>query len=649
MKTSPAPRSESQITFRAVLLGFILMPVNAYWIAMVEMVWHGFHFSATSIPMNVIFIVFTLALVNAGVHRFFPNYALTQAELLVIYIMMATTTSVIAHDNMVSLMGPLTHAFWFASPENEWKQLIHPHLPKWLVMEHTEMARPFYEGGANFFTDGYLRYWIAPILSWTAIATLIFFLVAFLNVLIRRQWIEHERMPYPIAQLPLDMTAPGMSFFRNRAMWWGFGIAATIEIINGLNFLYPSVPLIPIREPTADLALWLNNEPWDAIGTTYFHLRLFMIGLCFLLPIDLSFSMAFFYWVRKAQFIGGRAAGLYTIPYYPFQPNQAVGAFLAILAMAAWAGRKHFREILKRVIGMNTPLDDSQEPVRYRSAVIGILVCLLLLYVISSQAGMSAWVFPLFFGLYMIIAAAVTRIRAEMGPPVHNMGGVNPQTILTSVAGVTAFGKSDLTLFSLFSWFNGSNRSHPMPHQLEGFKLAQRTGLSNRRLMVVMLLGIAPSVFIAFLVYLYCLYDFGASIAVDAPGQVLGPGQGVYNQLSGWFQFPREIDVFGTMAIGLGFAFTMLLGLLRLKFIWWPLHPVGYAMGINGGTMDHYWFALILCGTIKFIVFKVGGARLYRRFLPFFLGLILGDVASGCYWSILSVIIETPLYVVWFW
>lgn len=649
MNTFPSPRSESRITLRAVLLGFILMPVNAYWIAMVEMVWHGFHFSATSIPMNVIFIVFTLALVNAGVHRFFPAYALTQAELLVIYIMMATTTSVIAHDNMVSLMGPLAHAFWFASPENEWKQLIHPQLPKWLVMEHTEMARPFYEGGANFFTDGYLRYWIVPILSWTAIATLIFFLVAFLNVLIRRQWIEHERMPYPIAQLPLDMTAPGMSFFQNRAMWWGFGIAATIEIINGLNFLYPSVPLIPIREPTADLALWLNNEPWDAIGTTYFHLRLFMIGLCFLLPIDLSLSMAFFYWVRKAQFIGGRAAGLYTIPYYPFQPNQAVGAFLAIIAMAIWAGRKHFREILKRVVGMNTPLDDSQEPVRYRSAVIGIVVCLLLLYVISSQAGMSFWVFPLFFGLYMIIAAAVTRIRAELGPPVHNMGGVNPQTILTSVAGVTAFGKSDLTLFSLFSWFNGSNRSHPMPHQLEGFKLAQRTGMSYRRLMVVMLLGIAPSVFIAFLVYLYCLYDFGASIAVDAPGQVLGPGQSVYNQLSGWFQFPREIDVFGTFAIGLGFAFTMLLGLLRLKFIWWPLHPVGYAMGINGGTMDHYWFALILCGTIKFIVFKVGGARLYRRFLPFFLGLILGDVASGCYWSILSVIIETPLYVVWFW
>ena len=616
---------------------------------MVEMVWHGFHFSATSIPMNVIFIVFTLALLNTLLQRFFPTHALSQAELLVIYIMLATTTSVIAHDNMVSLMGLFTHPFWFATPENEWAQILQPHLPKWLVMEHVKLARPFYEGGENFFTGGYLRYWIVPILSWTAIASLIFFLVAFVNVLIRRQWIEYEKLPYPIAQLPLDMTAPRMQFFRNRGMWLGFSIAAIIEIINGLNFLYPTVPLIPIREKTADLSLWLTNAPWNTIGTTYFHLRLFMIGLCFLLPLDLSFSTAFFYWMRKAQFIGGKAAGFYSIPYYPFQPHQATGAVIAIVMMVLWAGRKHFREVGKRVIGMTTAVDDSTEPMRYRSAVVGIVGCLILLYFISSRAGMSGWVFPLFFGLYIIIAIAVTRIRAELGPPVHNMGGVNPQTILTTVLGMNPFGTNNLVVFSLFSWFNGSNRSHPMPHQLEGFKLAQRTGLDSRRLIWVVGFAIVPGVFLAFLTYLYALYNYGASIAVDAPGQVLGPGQATYNRLAGWLQFPQPPDIYGTVAIILGFIFTMFLGIMRLKFIWWPFHPVGYVMGINGGTLDHYWFALIISSSIKLGVLKYGGARLYRRVLPFFLGLVLGDVVSGSYWSILSVIVKMPLYVVWFW
>ena len=106
---------------------------------------------------------------------------------------------------------------------------------------------------------------------------------------------------------------------------------------------------------------------------------------------------------------------------------------------------------------------------------------------------MSAWVFAPFFGRYMVISLAITRIRAELGPPVHNMGGVNPQTILTTVAGMGPFGHSNLTVFSLFSWFNGSNRSHPMPHQLDGFKLAQRTGISYSRLVWVLMFAIIPS------------------------------------------------------------------------------------------------------------------------------------------------------------
>jgi hypothetical protein len=188
-----------------------------------------------------------------------------------------------------------------------------------------------------------------------------------------------------------------------------------------------------------------------------------------------------------------------------------------------------------------------------------------------------------------------------------------------------------------------------MPHQLEGFKMAQRVGMSNRKLLLVMILSIIVGVFSAFWVYLHALYKFGASVAVDAPGQVLGPGWGTYNQFAGWLQFPDPVDVYGSLSILGGFIFAMFLGLMRLKFIWWPFHPLGYVIGINGASLDHYWLVMMLTFIVKYIAFKYGGARGYRKILPFFLGLLLGDVVSGCYWSILSVIIEKPLYVVWFW
>lgn len=203
---------------------------------------------------------------------------------------------------------------------------------------------------------------------------------------------------------------------------------------------------------------------------------------------------------------------------FTIQPHQAMGATIAVFVIVLWSGREYFKEIAKKIIGMSSIIDDSMEPMRYRTAALGIVVCFLLFYIICSWAGMSTWVFSLFFGLYVIISITVTRIRAELGPPVHNMGGVNPQTILMTAMGTRPFGTNNLVVFLLFSWFHGSNRSHPMPHQLEGFKLAHRIGIGHKRLICVVVIAIVPAVFSAFSIYLYVLYRCEASIAVDTPG-----------------------------------------------------------------------------------------------------------------------------------
>jgi hypothetical protein len=643
-------RHNSDISYRAIILGILILPVNAYWIAMAEMVWHGLHFSATSLPMNAIFILLVLIPINILIQKLNPNWGLTQAEFLIIYVMLAVTTSFIAHDNMVSLMGVIPHASWFATPENEWDQLFRAYLPKWLVVDDVEVTEGFYKGGINFFASKHIiRQWLAPIFSWTAIICLIFAILMFLNVILRRRWIEYEKLPYPIAQLPMDMTAPGLKLFRNKVMWIGFAVAAVIEIINGLNFLYPAIPLIPIRERTYDIALVLTEKPWNTLGATYIHFRLFLIGLCFLLPLDLSFSTWFFYLIRKAQYVVGQMFGWYSIPGYPFQPYQTIGGVLAISVMAILTGRHYFKEVLKRILGMRTHMDDSDEPVSYRNAVAGTIICAMLLFFICREARMSSWVFVLFFALYVIFAISVTRIRAQLGPPVHDIGGVNPHTTLITVMGTRPFGRANLIIFSLFSWFNGTNRCHPMPHQLEAYKIGNRMGISNKKLLWIMM-GVFPvGVLFAMWIYPYTLYKYGATVAVDAPGQVLGSGNGAYYSLSSWLLYPKPADAYASGSILGGFLFSIFLFLMRSRFIWWPFHPVGYVIGINGASVDHYWFALILMSTVKFIAFRHGGARAYRKLLPFFLGLILGDITIACYWSILSVIIETPLYVVWFW
>jgi hypothetical protein len=46
-------------------------------------------------------------------------------------------------------------------------------------------------------------------------------------------------------------------------------------------------------------------------------------------------------------------------------------------------------------------------------------------------------------------------------------------------------------------------------------------------------------------------------------------------------------------------------------------------------------------------VLKLGGVKLYRQAVPFFLGLILGDYTLGCVWSLIGLVLEMPTYIVW--
>jgi hypothetical protein len=85
---------------------------------------------------------------------------------------------------------------------------------------------------------------------------------------------------------------------------------------------------------------------------------------------------------------------------------------------------------------------------------------------------------------------------------------------------------------------------------------------------------------------------------------------------------------------------------LRHRVVWWPLHPAGYVLGTGFG-IDDYWFAMVLSSGIKFVVLRSGGVGAYRKSLPFFFGLILGDYLLACGWALLGVILDQPMYTMW--
>ena len=81
-----------------------------------------------------------------------------------------------------------------------------------------------------------------------------------LSALLRKQWVEHERLSYPIVQLPLAMTNPKGRFFKSRMVWIGFGIAAGINLINDWRDPWnDNLPLLPAGFQDGRRSVDVNN------------------------------------------------------------------------------------------------------------------------------------------------------------------------------------------------------------------------------------------------------------------------------------------------------------------------------------------------------------------------------------------------------
>jgi len=629
------------VTWRAVLIGLILIPPVTFWIMEVECVWHSGHPTSISLMWGVVFTMFVVILINLLVRKFLPNATLTQGELITIYVMLCMAAGLAGHDTLQLMIPGIPHPFWFETPENEWVEIMQPHVPRWLVVSEENIIRGFYEGEVSFYNKEIISAWLGPTLWWTGFILALGLIMICLNVMVRKQWTEHEKLAYPIIQLPLAITEGGgtSKFFRNKMLWIGFGIAAGLDILNGLSYLYPQIPNIPVRHNQRNLGQYFTEKPWSAMGSIPVPFYPFVIGLGFLLPLDLSFSLWFFYLFRKAQEVATSAMGV-RLPRFPYLSEQSAGAWFGVFIIAVWVTRSHLIEVFKKVFGMKTSLDDSEEPISYRLAVILMIASFGFIIWFCLKAGMSIGIIIPFFGIFYAFSLAITRSRAELGPPAHEMAGMmNSQQILVNLLGARRVGANNLVPSAYFWFFSGRGyREHIMPHQLEGFKMAERARMSNKKLVFAMAIAIVFGSIASFWALVSELYRLGGETGPSV-GHIKGQFDWVANQIN----YPKGTDVPAIMGMLVGLIFTFFLMAMRMRFLWWPFHPAGYALSTNFG-IEYFWSCLVIATIVKYLVLKFGGAGAHRKGVSFFFGVILGEYCVGAFWSAISVIFQTYTY-----
>lgn len=626
---------------RAIVIGLLMIPPNSLWVILMEKVCGGPYPTVVSIFVNCVFVLTLMVAANSLVRRVRPEWALGTAELLLIYAMLTIATALCGHDMLPTLVAQMSWPWWYDSETQRYAEFIHA-LPSGLSVTDLEVIRPLYSGKSSLYAHGHWMPWIRPSLLWVSFTVSVVFVLMCINTLVRKQWMEHERLTFPIVMLPLAMTEPQGSMWRSRLFWIAFGITFGIELLNGLHFYFPSIPGFNLTERDRDLAQGLTALPWSAIGWMPISFYPFVIGLGYLLPADLSFSVWFFYLFWKVEKVAAATMGMQPHWDMPYIRHQSFGGAIAILAMLVYTSRSFFRQVWRRAIGRDSGMDDSGEPMSYRTAVIGGGLALAYAVVFLGRIGMSPLVALAAFAVYFAIAVVVARIRAELGPPVHDMP-FGPDLILPSAVGVGRFSQGDLVGLAYFPAFHSANRAHPMPIGLEGMKMAQATGAGQRKFLWAMMAAVALGATATFWAYLHLGYKYGLVAE--------------WRRSAAWaWEICRRVEIWwnptaeaaapqwgANAAMAGGFVFCLLLSIVRLKVFYWPFHPIGYVVS---GTYQAnlVWVPLLIAWTAKVSILRYGGLKMFRAALPLFFGLIIGQLSMGCLWGIIGITFGIPYH-----
>lgn len=631
-------RPDRGVTPRAIIIGFIAIIPGVFWGVYGDVVSQT-DLTSTSLMMPPVLILITMLIANALLRKVKPAWMLSATEMITVYIMLTVSVILSGMGMLQFLCTTLAAVPHFLPTEKVWGQYHFLDLVPKFILPRLDAIDGFYKGNQPIPWSA----WTWPIVVWSGFLFAMLFSMMCINTILRKQWVERERLSFPIVQLPMEMTDEKSGFFTSKYMWAGFGVACAVESLNSLGFLFPNIPTLQIK--ANDLAPMFSTHPWNAIGyfpTTFYPLT---IGLGFVLSTDVSFSCWFFYLLTKLEnvFVAamGWTAGAGAPSAPPYLAQQSTGGFIGIAIVVIYLARTHLSDVFRHVF-LGKQLDDYDEPMTYKLAVYGLMAGFAVMALGCVMVGMSPMVAVGYLGLYMVFATTISRLRAEAGPAWVMGPGWDAMDSLVRPIGSSAFSHGNLAALAYFHWFSIEMRCCPMPVQAEAMKMAQANRARQKIMTVIVLAAIVAGIAIGFWACLAVWYKFGAGSAKVEPWRT-GMGRAPFDRITGFIVNPTRPDMQGMAAIVFGILFTFLLSLMRSRFFWFPFHPAGYVLA-NTGTMYWLWCPFMIAWFCKVLIIRYGGIKAYRTALPFFLGLVLGDYTISSLWALAGSIFGIHMY-----
>ncbi len=625
------------IRLRSVLIGlfFVILlcaitPYNNYYL-------QNSRIAGNHLPVGSIFVLlFLVSIVNIPLRKFAARSALASTELITIWIMLIVAVGIPSMGFLQFLLPCLTAVFYFASPDNEWAETLHTYIPKWLVVSDATAVTDFYEGIGQAESVPW-GVWIKPLCIWTLFILIFYFTTFCFSIVFRKQWTERERFAFPLIQIPLELVAePSQgaifnSFFKTRLLWFGMLIPIIVHFINGLHSYIPSVPEIPrifnIHRAFQDKP-WYTLSWWPAVRIViYFS----VIGIAALLTLEVSFSLWFFFLIFKLQYIIMNVLGWGISPWISCS-RQVMGGYLVFVPAVFWVGREHIADIFRKAFISRSRIDDSREPLSYRTAAFGFILGFVALVSLCSVAGISLWVSTIVM-VAVFITSVVLSWMVVNGGLLLVQAPFFPSEYIQITAGSSVINPRSLAVLSFQRGFLRDWGEFMMPNFLHSFRSSEEVRLSYKKLFPVIMLSIVVAIIVSSYASLGLIYHKGALylqrwVYVNAP-------RNYFQNISALIQYPVDTEWNQVYSMLAGGGVTFFLLWMRQRFVWWSLHPIGYLLGATYPPFQ-LWSSICIGWFIKYSMLKFGGVSGYRKLRPFCLGLIFGEYLMVGFWMVIG-------------
>jgi hypothetical protein len=640
--------SSRAITWRALLLGTssaVFVNIASPYTESV-----GFsNFSWSYLPEGAVIPFLTIFVFNLIFAKFYHQWALTSKELAIIFIMALVSNSTslfLIYFFLAAIVSP----HYFASPENEWREYLLPYIPKKLIVQNTHHAVDWFYEGMPKGAPLPWREWTVPLAFWLPLFFAILLASYVLIAVFRKQWIEREKLAYPLMQPIIQIldesphpTSPpsplhrlverggGEVRWRQPLFFLGVAIPLFLATSDTIHRAIPAFPAMPIDHLGS--LNWGGFSSKPGLSSLVLCINFIAIGAGYFVPQDVLFSVWFLYVFIKVieVYLLSRFGRLYIGSAGMFVWGdaaiawQSFGAFVVfVLVMILWRAKRHLKQIfISAFTGQNR---DPEELMTPRAAMLIFAFCLVFIVFWLWYSGLPMLVITIFLPLLLLIYLGLSRVVCQSGifyvvPP---MIAQNPCIYLLSARRIGAQGMVALGL--TYSW-HGDVQTILPALSAEGAKLQPSAACSGRQITAAIILTIIVGLLVAPWGVILTGYRHGAINWNTWLFQGFGPS--TYGQVISQIQYSADtgFEIARFIYFSTGAFLMLILTILHYRFLWWPIHPVGLAV-ISSFTMYTVYVGFFIAWAAKSFILRWGGFKAYRSGIPFFIGLLVGHYAG---------------------